>query len=156
MKGAEKLVSFSSWHLSRHGNADAQSACSAGQVVAIGKGTKTKLKIGAAVGIKWLATACLDSCEDCLSGNEGLCAEQKASGYDVDGTFQQYAISDARYVTPIPEGLALEIAAPRERFLRLFCSQPPEALTGSRTQSYAPASPPGEQSERQVRLAPPV
>ncbi|KWU46490.1 GroES-like protein [Rhodotorula sp. JG-1b] len=84
----------------------------AGHVVAIGKGTKTKLKIGDAVGIKWLATACLDYCEDCLSGNEGLCAEQKASGYDVDGTFQQYAISDARYVTPIPEGLALEIAAP--------------------------------------------
>ncbi|GAA5965302.1 hypothetical protein JCM8115_002247 [Rhodotorula mucilaginosa] len=76
-------------------------AC-AGHVVAIGKGTKTKLKIGDTVGIKWLATACLDSCEDCLSGNEGLCAEQKASGYDVDGTFQQYAISDARYTNTKP------------------------------------------------------
>ncbi|GAA5882563.1 hypothetical protein JCM3774_002350 [Rhodotorula dairenensis] len=84
----------------------------AGHVVAIGKGTKTKLKLGDAVGIKWLATACLDHCEDCLSGNEGLCAEQKASGYDVDGSFQQYAVSDARYVTPIPDGLPLDIAAP--------------------------------------------
>lgn len=74
--------------------------------------------MGDAVGIKWLATACLDHCEDCLSGNEGLCAEQKASGYDLDGTFQQYVVSDARYVTPIPDGLALDIAAPRELDLR--------------------------------------
>ncbi|POY76684.1 hypothetical protein BMF94_0276 [Rhodotorula taiwanensis] len=84
----------------------------AGHIVAIGPGTKTPLKVGDAVGIKWLATACLDHCEDCLSGNEGLCAEQKASGYDLDGTFQQYVVSDARYVTPIPDGLALDIAAP--------------------------------------------
>lgn len=154
--GEPRFFLSSSWHFPEDGNADAQSDRSAGHVVAIGKGTKTKLKIGDTVGIKWLATACLDYCEDCLSGNEGLCAEQKASGYDVDGTFQQYAVSDARYVTPIPEGLALEIAAPRECFLRLFRFQPPVTLTGAPTQYSAPVSQPGERSKRQVQTAPSV
>ncbi|CUA67384.1 alcohol dehydrogenase [Rhizoctonia solani] len=66
-----------------------------GVVVAIGKGTTSPIKIGQAVGIKWLATSCL-SCEACAR----------------DGSFQQYAVSYAAHVTPIPESIALDLAAP--------------------------------------------
>ncbi|CAE7134676.1 unnamed protein product [Rhizoctonia solani] len=38
-----------------------------GVVVAIGKGTTSPIKVGQAVGIKWLATSCL-SCEACARG----------------------------------------------------------------------------------------
>jgi len=79
--------------------------------VAIGDGTLTNLKVGQNVGIKWLADSCLD-CENCREGIEATCSQAQCSGYSVDGTFQQYAVSYARHVTPIPDGLPLEQAAP--------------------------------------------
>lgn len=83
----------------------------AGYVVAIGDNTHEDIKLGDAVGIKWLADSCL-SCEQCNKGNESTCAKAKCSGFSVDGSFQQYAVSYARHVTPIPEGLGLDLAAP--------------------------------------------
>ncbi|GAA6051168.1 hypothetical protein JCM3770_002571 [Rhodotorula araucariae] len=83
----------------------------AGHVVAIGNGTQTTLKMGDAVGIKWLADSCLD-CENCREGQEATCSRAQCSGYSVDGSFQQYAVSFARHLTPIPDGLPLEVAAP--------------------------------------------
>ncbi|KAL8292551.1 hypothetical protein RQP46_001163 [Phenoliferia psychrophenolica] len=82
-----------------------------GHVVAIGDHTQTQLKIGDAVGIKWLADSCLD-CEYCRLGFESVCKQAVNSGYTVDGTFQQYAVSYARHLTPIPAGLSMEQAAP--------------------------------------------
>jgi propanol-preferring alcohol dehydrogenase len=41
-----------------------------------------------------------------------MCFNQKVSGYDVDGTFQQYVLSPADYLTPIPDGLDSAEAAP--------------------------------------------
>jgi len=83
----------------------------AGFVVAIGKGTSSPIKVGQAVGIKWLATSCL-SCEACARGNESVCADAQCSGYTVDGSFQQYAVSYAAHVTPIPQTIPLDLAAP--------------------------------------------
>lgn len=83
----------------------------AGFVVAIGAGTHSPIKIGQAVGIKWLADSCL-SCEYCARGNESVCADAKLSGYTVDGSFQQYAVSYANHVTLIPETIPLDLAAP--------------------------------------------
>lgn len=40
------------------------------------------------------------------------CPHQSNSGRDVPGTFQQYVVAPARFVTRIPEGLASEKAAP--------------------------------------------
>lgn len=77
----------------------------------IGDNTPDDLKIGDAVGIKWLADSCL-SCEQCNKGLESTCSKALCSGFSVDGTFQQYAVSFARHVTPIPDGLALDLAAP--------------------------------------------
>ncbi|GKT89445.1 alcohol dehydrogenase [Colletotrichum tofieldiae] len=48
----------------------------------------------------------------CLQGGESSCAEVKLSGYFTPGTFQQYCISTARYVTPVPDSLDSAQAAP--------------------------------------------
>ncbi|CAE6526402.1 unnamed protein product [Rhizoctonia solani] len=68
----------------------------AGFIVAIGPGTQSPVKIGQAVGVKWIGSTCL-SCEACNR---------------VDGTFQQYVVSYAAHVTPIPESVPLHLAAP--------------------------------------------
>lgn len=48
----------------------------------------------------------------CLSGSDGLCLNGKISGYYTPGTFQQYVLGPVDYVTPIPERVSSEIAAP--------------------------------------------
>ncbi|KAF8317071.1 putative ADH1-alcohol dehydrogenase I [Clavulina sp. PMI_390] len=83
----------------------------AGYVVAIGKNTATDLTIGSRVGIKWLAYSC-GACELCRKGYESSCLKAECSGFSVDGTFQQYCVSFADHVTPIPDGLSLKLAAP--------------------------------------------
>lgn len=64
------------------------------------------------VGVKFSADACLN-CSICLEGGETSCPEGKISGFYTPGTFQQYLISYARYVTPIPTTIKdLASAAP--------------------------------------------
>jgi propanol-preferring alcohol dehydrogenase len=48
----------------------------------------------------------------CLAGVDGLCVEATVSGYFRPGTFQQYVVGPADYVTPIPDGLDAADAAP--------------------------------------------
>lgn len=91
----------------------------AGRIVAIADNTSTTLKVGDAVGIKWLADSCLN-CEVCREGQEATCGHSQTSGYSVDGSFQQYAVSYTRHLTPIPEGLPLEVAAPSESLFEHF------------------------------------
>ncbi|CAD6887789.1 unnamed protein product [Tilletia controversa] len=84
----------------------------AGVVCALGPDSEEYCKLGDRVGVKWLADACL-SCAFCRAGDEGNCSSvQRLSGYTVDGTFAQYVVSWARYVTPIPHELPLADAAP--------------------------------------------
>ncbi|KAL5532744.1 ADH1_1 [Sanghuangporus sanghuang] len=76
-----------------------------GEVVAIGENTaNSPVKLGDRVGIKWLANSCLD-CEFCRQGAEPNCVNAQLSGYTVDGTFAQYAVSFVHHVTPIPANL---------------------------------------------------
>jgi len=83
-----------------------------GTVVAFGPGTETSgLKTGDRVGIKWMASAC-GNCMPCLAGADVSCTTGKVSGYFTPGTFQQYALAPAHYVTPIPDGLPSDMAAP--------------------------------------------
>ncbi|KAF1817807.1 GroES-like protein [Dissoconium aciculare CBS 342.82] len=82
------------------------------KVVKLGPGTEASgIKIGDRVGIKWIAGTC-DTCPACLVGEDGVCFKQRVSGFYTPGTFQQYLVSDARYVTPIPESLPSDMAAP--------------------------------------------
>ncbi|KAI0912804.1 alcohol dehydrogenase-like protein [Ustulina deusta] len=83
-----------------------------GHVVKLGEGAeKTGVKIGDRVGIKWVSSACL-ACPPCTEGIEGLCFNQKISGYYTPGTFQEYVLGPANYVTPVPESIPGEVAAP--------------------------------------------
>ncbi|KAF2263448.1 GroES-like protein [Lojkania enalia] len=83
-----------------------------GKIVKMGPGTENSaVKIGDRVGIKWMASIC-ESCEACRAGADANCFSGKISGYYTPGTFQQYVLSAANYVTPIPEGLDSAAAAP--------------------------------------------
>jgi len=83
-----------------------------GTVAALGPGSESSgLKIGDRVGIKWMAAVC-GNCMACLAGADAMCASGKVSGYYTPGTFQQYALAPAHYVTPIPDGLPSDAAAP--------------------------------------------
>jgi propanol-preferring alcohol dehydrogenase len=48
----------------------------------------------------------------CLEGHDGVCFNGQVSGYFTPGTFQQYVLSPANYVTPIPKDLDSAEAAP--------------------------------------------
>lgn len=83
----------------------------AGYVAAIGEHTQTHLKVGDPVGVKWLANSCL-GCEDCRKGHESTCEGAELHGFTVDGSFQQWAVSFADHLTPIPRDLDMHAAAP--------------------------------------------
>ncbi|OGE53395.1 hypothetical protein PENARI_c008G09390 [Penicillium arizonense] len=83
-----------------------------GKIVKLGAGTESSnLKIGDRVGVKWVSSAC-GHCQPCQAGSDGLCFNGKVSGYYTPGTFQQYTLGPANYVTPIPDGLDSAEAAP--------------------------------------------
>ncbi len=81
-----------------------------GEVVELGLGIED-LAVGDRVGVPWLHWAC-GRCEQCRSGWETLCPNQRRSGYDVDGGFAEYVLARARFVTRIPSGISDEQAAP--------------------------------------------
>lgn len=83
-----------------------------GTIVKMGPGSEAAaVKVGERVGIKWLSGIC-GSCTCCLAGMDGQCKNQKISGYYTPGTFQQYVLAPANYVTPVPDGLDSAAAAP--------------------------------------------
>ncbi|KAK3691891.1 hypothetical protein LTR37_018384 [Vermiconidia calcicola] len=83
-----------------------------GKIVKMGPGTDgSSRKVGDRVGVKWIAAIC-GSCPPCLAGYDALCFNNKTSGYHHPGTFQQYVCSPADYVTPVPESLPSDMAAP--------------------------------------------
>jgi alcohol dehydrogenase, propanol-preferring len=81
-----------------------------GIVEALGAGVSER-KVGDRVAIAWLGHAC-GSCRYCITGWETLCEQQQNSGYSVNGAFAEYAVADARYVVPVPEGVSSLDAAP--------------------------------------------
>ncbi|KAI4209441.1 MAG: hypothetical protein LQ351_007627 [Letrouitia transgressa] len=82
-----------------------------GVIVRMGPETATAtVSVGQRVGIKWVAGIC-GSCLACLEGAEPLCRSCRISGYYSPGTFQQYVVSPANYVTPIPDALESADAA---------------------------------------------
>ena len=84
----------------------------AGTVVAVGDNMHHKWKVGDRAGIKWVWSTC-GECEFCTNGTDELhCPKQLNAGFTAAGTFQQYAVSDGRYTTRIPEGVKDEEAGP--------------------------------------------
>lgn len=78
------------------------------QVVGI---VKAGEHIGQRVGVAWIASAC-GTCRHCLSGDENLCAEFKATGRDMDGGYAETMKVRADFVHPIPESFSDSEAAP--------------------------------------------
>jgi propanol-preferring alcohol dehydrogenase len=66
---------------------------------------------GGRVGVPWLGWTC-GECVYCTSGRENLCPNARFTGRDIDGGMAQYAVADARYCFPIPDGYSSEQAAP--------------------------------------------
>ena len=66
---------------------------------------------GQRVGVAWIASAC-GKCSYCLSGNENLCPEFKATGRDLDGGYAEYMKVRADFVHTIPDSFSDSEAAP--------------------------------------------
>jgi propanol-preferring alcohol dehydrogenase len=67
--------------------------------------------IGDRVGVPWLGWTC-GRCRYCLSGRENLCDQARFTGYDLDGGFAEYAVTDLRFAFSIPPGYPSVQAAP--------------------------------------------
>ena len=69
------------------------------------------IKIGQRVGVAWIASAS-GRCEYCLSGQENLCPEFKATGRDINGGYAEYMKIRADFVHSIPDSISDSEAAP--------------------------------------------
>ena len=81
-----------------------------GAVEAIGSSV-THLRKGDRVGVGWQRQACL-TCEQCIKGNENLCAESKATCVNHHGGFASAITVDSRFAFKIPEEISSASAAP--------------------------------------------
>jgi propanol-preferring alcohol dehydrogenase len=81
-----------------------------GFVEKLGSGVSSPA-IGTRVAIAWLGSAC-GHCRYCIGGWETLCESQQNSGYSVNGTFAEYAVVDAAFASPVPDGVSSRDAAP--------------------------------------------
>jgi alcohol dehydrogenase, propanol-preferring len=73
-----------------------------------------KIRVGDRVGIQPLFSSCLQ-CEYCMAGRENLCENAEITGETVQGGYAEYISAFEEFVTPIPDNLDSEHAAP------LFC-----------------------------------
>ena len=82
--------------------------------------------VGDRVGVPWLGWTD-GKCRYCLSGQENLCENARFTGYQIDGGYAEYAVADARFCFPIPDGYPDLQAAP------LLCA----GLIGQRSLRFA-------------------
>ncbi|HTW92477.1 MAG TPA: zinc-dependent alcohol dehydrogenase family protein [bacterium] len=89
-----------------------------GRVVAVGprqssvSNLESKMPtVGDRVGVAWIFAAC-GKCEYCLSGQENLCPEFRATGRDANGGYAEYMTVPERFAYPIPDAFADAEAAP--------------------------------------------
>jgi len=81
-----------------------------GSVVERGPGV-TGIAVGARVGVAWIYSTC-GKCTFCLSGEENLCPDFRATGRDVNGGYAEFMTAPAEFVHPIPDELSDAEAAP--------------------------------------------
>ena len=71
----------------------------------------TDLKVGDAVGVPWMYSAC-GKCEFCLAGMETICKAGEATGYSKPGGYAEYMVADAAFVARLPKDADLYELAP--------------------------------------------
>lgn len=79
-----------------------------GVVVAIGPDV-TDWSLGDRAGAAWIHDTC-GRCDQCLAGFEAFCANQRAHGYHVPGTFAEYMVVKADFAVRLPDGDAADLA----------------------------------------------
>jgi propanol-preferring alcohol dehydrogenase len=75
------------------------------------RGTRSDIKKGNRIGVAWIYSAC-GTCQYCLSGNENLCEDFRATGRDVNGGYSEYMVVPENFAYPIPDIFADAEAAP--------------------------------------------
>lgn len=81
-----------------------------GRVEKLGRGAE-RFEQGNRVGVAWIYSAC-GKCKFCLSGNENLCPEFRATGRDADGGYAEYMIVPQDFAFVIPDLFTDSEAAP--------------------------------------------
>ncbi|MER7513933.1 NAD(P)-dependent alcohol dehydrogenase [Streptomyces lavendulae] len=90
----------------------------AGVVAEVGPGV-TRFAVGDRVGVGCIVDSCRE-CEQCLAGQEQYCAEGITGTYNAldkngeptYGGYSTHIVVDENYTVRIPDGLALDVAAP--------------------------------------------
>ncbi len=81
-----------------------------GRVAGSGAGA-IRFAIHDRVGVAWIYSAC-GACSFCLSGNENLCSQFRATGRDAHGGYAEYLTVPEPFAYPIPEAFSDVEAAP--------------------------------------------
>ena len=79
-----------------------------GRVAAVGADVQG-WAVGDRAGAAWLHDTC-GTCDQCTSGHESFCQQQRAHGFNVPGTFAEYVIAKAAFAVPLPDGAAGDLA----------------------------------------------
>ena len=79
--------------------------------LALAGGAREVVITGQRVGVAWIASAC-GQCQFCVSGQENLCPDFKATGRDINGGYAEYLTVRADFVHPIPDAIPDSEAAP--------------------------------------------
>lgn len=82
-----------------------------GRIVALGPCCGEDLKTGALVGIRFISRVCR-RCEFCTAGMEQYCAKNTNHLHHDDGSFQEYIVLDADYLTILPEDVDPKVMGP--------------------------------------------
>lgn len=80
-----------------------------GRIVA--KGTGVGLAIGQTVGVGWNAASC-GTCEDCLGGDDNMCARAEGVIVGRHGGFADRLRVSERFAIPVPDGLDPAVTGP--------------------------------------------
>jgi propanol-preferring alcohol dehydrogenase len=81
-----------------------------GKIVEKGKNTH-KYRLGDRVGVAWIFSSC-GKCEYCLSGQENLCKDFKATGRDANGGYAEFMTVKEDFAYLIPDVFTDSQAAP--------------------------------------------
>ena len=70
-----------------------------------------KLQLGTLVGIRFLSRVCHE-CEYCKSGRDQHCQKATNHLHHEDGSFQQYCVLDAKFLTELPQDIDPKLVGP--------------------------------------------